>query len=141
LTDSATLIDHLGSGGPGSPPRSNGELIFEAPWESRVFGMAVALSDEGAFTLADFQQSLIGAISEWESLGKPSESFRYYECWLVALERLVAVNLPVPVSDIDERATDFLARPAGHDHGHDHAGHDHHSHADHDHDGHGHQGS
>ena len=27
-------------------PRKNGELVFEAPWEGRVFGMAVALSDD-----------------------------------------------------------------------------------------------
>ncbi len=24
-------------------PRRNGELVFEAPWEGRVFGMTVAL--------------------------------------------------------------------------------------------------
>jgi nitrile hydratase accessory protein len=111
LTESATLIEHLGVDGLGAPPRSNGELVFEAPWESRVFGMAVALSDDGAFTLPDFQQSLIGAIADWESLGKPSESFRYYECWLIALERLIAARLPIPSSDIDQRAADFLPRP------------------------------
>jgi nitrile hydratase accessory protein len=134
LTNSATLIDRLGTDGLGAPPRSNGELMFAAPWESRVFGMAVALVDNGAFTLADFQQSLIGAIADWESLGQPSESFRYYECWLVALESVIAANLPVPVSDIDQRAAKFLARPAGHDHDHDHdhTGHAHqHGHDDH----------
>jgi hypothetical protein len=26
-------------------PRKNGELVFEAPWEGRVFGMAVAMSE------------------------------------------------------------------------------------------------
>ena len=25
-------------------PRKNGELVFEAPWEGRAFGIAVALS-------------------------------------------------------------------------------------------------
>ena len=34
-------------GGAAAPPRSNGELVFEAPWESRSFGMAVALSEPG----------------------------------------------------------------------------------------------
>lgn len=129
MTESATLIDHLGAQGRDAPPRANGELVFAEPWESRAFGLAVALADDGAFTLADFQQSLIVAIGEWESLGKPVESFRYYECWLVALERLVAANLPVASGDIDHRAAELLARPAGHDHSdHDHGDHHHGAH-------------
>ena len=33
------------------PPRANGELVFEAPWESRAFGVAVALHESGALRL------------------------------------------------------------------------------------------
>ena len=35
--------------GPAAPPRSNGELVFAAPWESRAFGLAMALHDGGLF--------------------------------------------------------------------------------------------
>ena len=35
---------------PAAPPRDNGELVFEAPWESRAFGVAVALHDAGVST-------------------------------------------------------------------------------------------
>ena len=31
-------------------PRSNGELVFDAPWQSRAFGMAVSLSRAGYFS-------------------------------------------------------------------------------------------
>jgi len=31
-------------------PSRNGELVFQAPWEGRAFGMAVALHDAGLFT-------------------------------------------------------------------------------------------
>ena len=43
----ATIAERLAAadGGAAAPPRSNGELVFEAPWESRSFGMAVALSE------------------------------------------------------------------------------------------------
>ena len=34
---------------PGAPPRSNGELVFAAPWESRLFGMTLALHEAGRF--------------------------------------------------------------------------------------------
>ena len=30
--------------GPAAPPRSNGELAFNAPWERRVFGVTMALT-------------------------------------------------------------------------------------------------
>ena len=31
------------------PPMANGEVIFDAPWQGRVFAMAVALSEQGVF--------------------------------------------------------------------------------------------
>ena len=39
--DDISLMD-----GEASLPRSNGELIFDAPWEGRAFGLAVALNDD-----------------------------------------------------------------------------------------------
>ena len=32
-----------------APPRLNGELVFETPWESRVFGITMALFESGKF--------------------------------------------------------------------------------------------
>ena len=32
--------------GPVSPPRDNGEIVFAAPWERRLFGVTVALCRE-----------------------------------------------------------------------------------------------
>ena len=89
MTDTAGLIDQLGVDGPAAPPRTNGEFVFDLPWESRAFGMTLALAEDGLFTLADFQAELISAVAEWEALSEPSENYRYYECWLKALERLV----------------------------------------------------
>jgi len=112
---------HLDLEGPGAIPRNNGEMVFESPWESRAFALALALVEKDLFTLSDFQGELIVAIAEWEALGKSSEDYRYYECWLVALERLVERRTAVGMDDIDLRSTEFLARPAGHDHGHSHS--------------------
>jgi nitrile hydratase accessory protein len=65
--------------GPAAPPRSNGELVFAAPWESRAFGLVLTLVDAGRFTHADFRARLIDRIGE-----DPARP--YYESWLVALE-------------------------------------------------------
>jgi hypothetical protein len=32
--------------GPVAPPRSNGELVFAEPWESRAFAAALALYEQ-----------------------------------------------------------------------------------------------
>ena len=39
-------------------PRHNGTLVFEAPWEARAFGLAVALNEAGVYPWRDFSQGL-----------------------------------------------------------------------------------
>ena len=51
----------------GSPPRSNGELVFQRIWEQRAFGIAIALSKRGYYEWEDFRQGLIASITS----GKP----------------------------------------------------------------------
>jgi nitrile hydratase accessory protein len=67
-------------------PRKNGELVFEAPWEARAFGLAVALSEGGLYSWQDFSQGLAIEIAIAEQEGITSS---YYERWLAALEKLV----------------------------------------------------
>ncbi len=116
----SSIVEALPTNGPASPPRSNGELLFEAPWEGRAFGLMVSLLDQGIFTVGDFQAELISAIAEWESLERPTDEYRYYECWLVALERLVVAKTEVSDTEIAHLSSEFLTRPAGHDHAHEH---------------------
>ena len=71
-----------------APPRANGELVFTEPWESRAFGVAVALHDAGVVDFEAFRVRLIAEIGTWESTHAPGdEGYRYYERWLTALER------------------------------------------------------
>jgi nitrile hydratase accessory protein len=102
--------------GPAAPPRSNGELVFAAPWESRLFGMTLALIERGAFQWRDFQGELITAIRAWESAAAPGAEYRYYERWQEALERLLADRHLCAESELDARAGVLAARPHGHDH-------------------------
>lgn len=66
-------------------PRKNGELVFEQPWESRAFGLAVGLSEAGVLPWPEFRESLVSAIRESERL---SDGRTYYEQWASALERI-----------------------------------------------------
>jgi nitrile hydratase accessory protein len=110
--------------GPAAPPRTNGELVFAAPWESRLFGMTLALIERGAFAWRDFQKELVAAIHAWESAAAPSAEYHYYERWQEALERLLERTAICSHQDLESRAEAFAARPPGHDHDHDHD-HDH----------------
>ena len=102
--------------GPAAPPRQNGELVFEAPWESRAFGMAVALHRRGLFEWKEFQSELIAEIGAWEAAHPDGEGWSYYSRWLAALQRVLDLKDLCPTSELEERATELAARPHGHDH-------------------------
>ena len=132
-----TLADALDVEGPAAPPRQNGELVFQAPWESRVFGVTMALFQRGAFDWEEFRELLIDEIgksdrqtrAEHETVapveGEDSEeASNYYASWHAALERLLAQKGLCAPAELDDRYDAFAARPAGHDHGHEH-GHEH----------------
>ncbi|MFI2302056.1 nitrile hydratase accessory protein [Actinacidiphila glaucinigra] len=113
--------------GPAAPPRSNGELVFAEPWESRAFGMAVALHEAGAFAWPRFQAALISRIRAWEDGRSADEAWDYYRLWLAALEDVLTEQDVVRADEVTTRARTLEGRPAGHDHDdHDHDDHDDH---------------
>jgi nitrile hydratase accessory protein len=97
--------------GPVSPPRDNGEIVFAAPWERRVFGVTVALCRSDACGWESFRQHLIRRIAE-------DESRPYWESWAAALEDILAETDTLARAEVDVRQQEFLARPPGHDHHH-----------------------
>lgn len=103
--------------GPLSPPRRNGELVFDTVWESRLFGMTMALYESGAFRWEEFRDQLIASIAAWERAHAPHDhEYRYWDCWLEAFERLVAAKGICPSDVVAARVDEFAARPHGHDH-------------------------
>ena len=106
----------LDAEGPAAPPRSNGELVFAEPWESRAFGMAVALYEAGAFTWPRFQAALIVRIAAWETTPGQGERWSYYEHWLGALEDVLVGEGTVSADEVAARARALARRPPGHDH-------------------------
>jgi nitrile hydratase accessory protein len=109
--------------GPAAPPRRNGELVFEEPWQTRVFGMTMALHEAGAFEWEQFRQRLIAAIGEWDSSHDDAEPYEYWTHWQTALEGLVDELGMVNAAALGDRAAAYSARPAGHDHAHPHGHH------------------
>jgi nitrile hydratase accessory protein len=96
-----------------APPRSNGELVFAEPWESRAFAMAVASCEAGAFTWSEFQAALIARIGHHD---ETSTDWCYYSHWLGALEDVLTDRGAVSDDAVTARASELAQRPADHDH-------------------------
>ena len=104
--------------GPAAPPSANGELIFEAPWEGRIFGMARQLAESGVYSWDEFRDSLIACIGQWESAAPPGVEYRYYDRFLEALEALLVQRELIDAGALSARFDEYRARPHGHDHDH-----------------------
>jgi nitrile hydratase accessory protein len=92
-----------------SPPRDNGEIVFGAPWERRVFGITIALCRSGSCEWESFRSRLIARIAE-------DEARPYWESWAAALEDVLRASAAIEAGELDGRHEAFLARPHGHDH-------------------------
>ena len=92
-------------------PRRNGELVFDAPWESRAFGLAVGLSQAGIYTWDEFREQLIAEIAAWEAAGRPAQEWSYYERWLAALESILEAKGIAGDADIDAVMDELAATP------------------------------
>lgn len=94
--------------GPVSPPRENGELVFGAPWERRVFGLTMAACRSGACDWVSFRQRLISRIAD-------DEMRPYWRSWLAAFEDVLGFAAVVAPGELDRRQNELLSRPAGYD--------------------------
>ena len=121
---SDTLHAVTAANGPEALPRFNGELVFNAPWESRAFGVAIALHDAGAIDYEVFRSRLIAEIAEnAREHGAGEDGGAYYERWLDALQQVLIEQEIVSEAELGERTAD-IAHAWAHDHDHD----DHHHH-------------
>ena len=91
--------------GAAAMPRRNGELVFDAPWQGRVFGIALAVVRRLGVDWSEFQRRLIAAIAD-----QPDAP--YYDCWVAALERLVVDHDLVHAAELEE-ARGALAESTG----------------------------
>ncbi len=114
-----SLPVRLDEDGAAAPPRENGELAFSAPWESRLFGLTMALVEAGRLDWEAFRQRLIGGIAAWERTAR-REEWNYWRCWQEAFENSLEAEELLSTPEIDLLTGHLAARPHGHDHPDDH---------------------
>ena len=103
--------DRVDVTGPAAPPRSNGEVVFDAPWQQRVFGLTLALNETAAVPWETFRTRLIARIAQ-------DEARPYWESWAAALEDVLAASATLTATDVDSRQNRLAERHPGHDHRH-----------------------
>ena len=86
--------------GPLAPPRRNGELVFNTPWESRVFGLTAVLQEQGRWTWEEFAARFTPP-----ACGDDVEA--YYEAWVASLEALLIEQGVLAEEEIEARADQF----------------------------------
>jgi nitrile hydratase accessory protein len=97
----------LDAEGTAAPPRRNGELVFQEPWEGRAFGIALTLSDEGHFAWEAFRQQLIAAVAQADRIPEARDRPSYYENWLAALQQVLIDRGITSRVEIEQRAQEF----------------------------------
>ena len=101
---------------------ANGEVVFEAPWQGRVFGMARTLAEAGLYGWEDFRRHLIREIAIWDrSSGADcsadeEDEYRYYDHFLKAFQALLEEKNLLDRESLETRFTELSSRPHDHDH-------------------------
>lgn len=81
---------------------------FEAPWQARAFGVAVALCEREDFDLTTFQVRFAERIDDLDGASMQEDvEATYYEQWLECLEDVLLEAGVVEEAELRDRATEF----------------------------------
>lgn len=117
VTVDLTAFDELA--GIHALPRSNGELIFETPWQGRLFGLVVHLCQVGTFEWGAFKTHLIAVIEE-SGVSEACDPGVYYRQFGEAFCRLAAQLDLFDAAVLEHRASMEARHLAHDDHDHEH---------------------
>ena len=88
-------------------PRKNGEPVFDAPWQSRAFGMVVGLHTQGIYVWDEFKDRLIEQIAAGDCKDVPPDCPAYYYQWVEAFWQLLIEKKILSEQEMLARATEF----------------------------------
>ena len=89
-------------------PQQGDNLVFDAPWQARAFGLVVSLYRQGLFEWNEFQSRLIEQVQAdaFADEEEDPESI-YYRQWIAAFEQLLADKELLNDVDLEERTLEF----------------------------------
>jgi Nitrile hydratase beta subunit len=99
------MTPELDLDGPAAPPRSNGELTFEHPWQGRLFATTMAACAVGLIDYSELRDQLIAGIAERDH--RENDPGEYWSAWQDAVEAVMLGMGIVQPGEIDRRAVEF----------------------------------
>jgi nitrile hydratase accessory protein len=91
--------------------------VFAEPWQAQAFALAVQLSRSGCFSWPEWADALGAVLREAAEGASPDDGSRYYDHWLIALERLCLAkgltDLPALVARTEAWADAYRRTPHG----------------------------
>ena len=75
---------------------------FAQPWQARAFAIAILASRQGCFTWSEWTHALGHQLRSAPQLDSPSAP-GYFDCWLSALQSLLAAKGAVGQGELRER--------------------------------------
>ncbi len=108
------MSDELDIDGPAAPPRTNGELVFTAPWQSRLFAATMRLREQGHLDWEEFRLGLIAEIGTHEGEIDTPEDYDYWGCWQRSLEGLLERTAMVDAQELATATAAIASRPPDH---------------------------
>ena len=75
--------------------------VFAEPWQAEAFAMTVALNERGLLSWGEWAAALSAEVKRPDAALDGSD---YYDCWLRALEKLLAAKGVAPSGDVDRLA-------------------------------------
>lgn len=93
--------------------RPEGGPLFQAPWQTRIFALIVALVQAGHFPWTAFQERLAANITAAEKGADPCDAAaveaRYFDCWLRAVEETLRAEGLIEADAVAARIEDIRA--------------------------------
>ncbi len=74
------------------------EPAFAEPWQAQAFAMTVSLHEAGLFSWGEWAEALSAEVKRPDAA---ADGHDYYELWLAALEKLLAVKGAALPADVD----------------------------------------
>jgi len=91
--------------------------VFAEPWHAEIFALTVRLHEGGCFTWSEWAAALAEVLGGARAYGETDDGSRYYEHWLVALERLTVAKQLLSTADLALRKAvwteAYLSTPHG----------------------------
>lgn len=95
----------------------DGEAAFDEAWQAEALAIADTLVQNGMFSAGVWSEALGAALREAEAQGADDDQATYYQCVLIALERLIARHSEIDRITMESKRDDweqaYLATPHG----------------------------